>query len=99
MSLVKISFTIRLISDIDFSGYYTDGIDPVGANKYAFSGKFDGGGHTPKNLTIKAQNTSTGWNTGIFGKVQGTSDKKAQIYNLTVDNLKFSGKTNSGEDL
>ncbi|EAI8158272.1 hypothetical protein LFX51_001499 [Campylobacter jejuni] len=33
---------------------------------------------------------------GVFGKVEGTSGKKAQIYNLTVDNLKFSGKTNSG---
>ncbi|EPS9000295.1 filamentous hemagglutinin N-terminal domain-containing protein [Campylobacter jejuni] len=87
--------TIRLISDIDFSGYYTNGIDPVGA-VIAFSGKFDGGGYTLKNLTIKAQNTSTEWNTGIFGKVQGANDKKAQIYNLTIDGLSFSGATNSG---
>ncbi|EAM0963462.1 filamentous hemagglutinin N-terminal domain-containing protein [Campylobacter jejuni] len=83
--------TIRLISDIDFNGYQA--IDPVGA-VIAFSGKFDGGGYTLKNLTIKAQTGN--WNTGVFGKVQGTSGKKAQIYNLTVDNLKFSGKTNSG---
>ncbi|EDO7428080.1 filamentous hemagglutinin N-terminal domain-containing protein [Campylobacter jejuni] len=83
--------TIRLISDIDFNGYQA--IDPVGA-VIAFSGKFDGGGYTLKNLTIKAQTGN--WNTGVFGKVEGTSGKKAQIYNLTVDNLKFSGKTNSG---
>ncbi|HEC1731764.1 TPA: filamentous hemagglutinin N-terminal domain-containing protein [Campylobacter jejuni] len=85
--------TIRLISDIDFNDYHA--IDPVGA-VIAFSGKFDGGGYTLKNLTIKAQDTSTGWNTGIFGKVQGTNDKKAQIYNLIVDGLSFSGTTNSG---
>lgn len=91
--------TIRLISDIDFSYLAKEGkqiaIDPVGA-ELAFSGIFDGGGYTLKNLTIKAQNTSTGWNTGIFGKVQGVNGKKAQIYNLTIDGLSFSGATNSG---
>ncbi|EAI1509928.1 filamentous hemagglutinin N-terminal domain-containing protein [Campylobacter coli] len=83
--------TIRLVNNIDFSNYQA--IDPVGA-VIAFSGKFDGGGHTLKNLTIKAQGGD--WNTGIFGNIKGTSNNKAQIYNLTVDGLKFSGKTNFG---
>lgn len=93
--------TIRLMSDIDFSYLTSNGkqiaIDPVGANKYAFSGNFDGGNYTLKNILINAQNTDKGWNTGIFGKVEGKdSNKKAKIYNLNVDGLKFSGKTNSG---
>ncbi|HEG5395993.1 TPA: filamentous hemagglutinin N-terminal domain-containing protein [Campylobacter coli] len=83
--------TIRLVNNIDFSNYQA--IDPVGA-VIAFSGKFNGGGHTLKNLTIKAQTGN--WNTGIFGNIKGTSNNKAQIYNLTIDGLKFSGKTNSG---
>ncbi|EAJ3623539.1 filamentous hemagglutinin N-terminal domain-containing protein [Campylobacter coli] len=83
--------TIRLVNNIDFSNYQA--IDPVGA-VIAFSGKFDGGGHTLKNLTIKAQGGD--WNTGIFGNIKGTSNNKAQIYNLTIDGLKFSGKTNFG---
>ncbi len=83
--------TIRLVNNIDFSNYQA--IDPVGA-VIAFSGKFNGGGYTLKNLTIKAQTGN--WNTGIFGNIKGTSNNKAQIYNLTIDGLKFSGKTNSG---
>ncbi|MCV3337855.1 hypothetical protein L8T90_07760, partial [Campylobacter sp. RKI_CA19_01121] len=86
--------TIRLISDIDFTGFSP--IDPVGANKYAFSGVFDGGGYTLKNIKIKAQDSSTGWNTGLFGKVEGKDGQKAKIYNLNVDGLSFSGVTNSG---
>lgn len=83
--------TIRLVNNIDFSNYHA--IDPVGA-VIAFSGKFNGGGYTLKNLTIKAQTGN--WNTGIFGNIKGASNNKAQIYNLTIDGLKFSGKTNSG---
>lgn len=84
--------TIRLMSDIDFSYLTSNGkqiaIDPVGANKYAFSGNFDGGNYTLKNILINAQNTDKGWNTGIFGKVEGKdSNKKAKIYNLNVDGL------------
>ncbi|MCV3392327.1 filamentous hemagglutinin N-terminal domain-containing protein [Campylobacter sp. IFREMER_LSEM_CL2101] len=86
--------TIRLISDIDFTGFSL--IDPVGANKYAFSGVFDGGGYTLKNIKIKAQDSSTGWNTGLFGKVEGKNGQKAKIYNLNVDGLSFSGTTNIG---
>ncbi len=83
--------TIRLVNNIDFTNYQA--IDPVGA-VIAFSGKFDGGGHTLKNLTIKAQGGN--WNTGIFGNIKGANNNKAQIYNLTIDGLKFSGKTNFG---
>ncbi|WP_139470676.1 filamentous hemagglutinin N-terminal domain-containing protein [Campylobacter armoricus] len=86
--------TIRLVSDIDFTGFSP--IDPVGANKYAFSGVFDGGGYTLKNIKIKAQDSSTGWNTGLFGKVEGKNGQKAKIYNLNVDGLSFSGVTNIG---
>lgn len=93
--------TIRLMSDIDFSYLTSNGkqiaIDPVGANKYAFSGNFDGGNYTLKNILINTQNTDKGWNTGIFGKVEGKDgNNKAKIYNLNVDGLKISGKTNSG---
>ncbi|EAI4099583.1 filamentous hemagglutinin N-terminal domain-containing protein [Campylobacter jejuni] len=94
--------TIRLMSDIDFS-YLTDSkgkqiaIDPVGANKYAFSGIFDGGGYTLSNVLIQAQDSSKNWYTGIFGKVEGKDgNNKAKIYNINVNGLKFSGKTNSG---
>lgn len=86
--------TVRLVSDIDFG--YKNAVDPVGASRYAFSGIFDGGNYTLKNILINAQNTDKGWYTGIFGKVEGKDSKKAKIYNLNVDGLKFSGKTNSG---
>ncbi|EAL9761152.1 filamentous hemagglutinin N-terminal domain-containing protein [Campylobacter jejuni] len=87
--------TVRLVSDIDFG--YKNAVDPVGVSKYAFSGIFDGGNYTLKNILINAQNTDKGWNTGIFGKVEGKDgNNKAKIYNLNVDGLKFSGKTNSG---
>ncbi|EJI5351408.1 hypothetical protein V6682_001737 [Campylobacter jejuni] len=49
--------TIRLMSDIDFSYLTSNGkqiaIDPVGANKYAFSGNFDGGNYTLKKYTYQ----------------------------------------------
>ncbi|MEE6620356.1 hypothetical protein VWN47_10085, partial [Campylobacter jejuni] len=40
---------------IDFG--YKNAVDPVGASKYAFSGIFDGGNYTLKNILINAQNT------------------------------------------
>lgn len=65
---------VQLTADIDLGGKEWV---PIGKDRTrAFTGLFDGAGHTVKNFVIKDKNTE---NKGFFGFCKG------EIYNLTVD--------------
>lgn len=70
------SKTIVLTADIDLATYTgTKAQAPIGNSTTAFTGTFDGQGHTVSGIDL-----SGGSMTGFFGKVQG-----ATIRNLTVN--------------
>jgi len=74
-----------LMADIDLSDYSSGtGWTPIGASGSAFTGVFDGNGHTISNLTI---NDSTVNNKGFFGYTSG-----ATIKNITLTGVSVSGK-------
>ncbi len=74
-----------LMADIDLSGYSSGkGWNPIGASGSAFTGVFDGNGHTISNLTI---NDSANNYKGFFGCTSG-----AEIKNLTLTNVSVNGK-------
>ena len=92
--------TIKLLADIDLAEYDANGepicFEPIGNYKkeIAFTGVFDGDGHTIKNLN---QNTraldwgyyySRGYGLGLFSCVEN-----ATIKNLIIDNAHISGET------
>ena len=90
-----------LVSDIDLSGY--DNWEPIGAFQsrsdapedtevphpdYAFTGTFDGAGHTISNLTVSA---ASPMGAGLFGCASGTENGEAYIGNFTLENVNVSG--------
>ena len=90
--------TIKLLADIDLAEYDANGepicFEPIGNYKkeIAFTGVFDGDGHTIKNLNQNTwaldwgYNYSTGLGMGLFSCVED-----ATIKNLTMDNASISG--------
>ena len=81
-----------LDADIDLGAHYWNpiGVDSPGNRR--FYGKFDGKGHTVKNL--KVQWIISGWTTaGLFGRVQGASNDWARISNLVIDGASIAKKT------
>lgn len=90
-----------LTADIDLSGYKN--WEPIGAFKplsekpedeetpdpeVAFTGTFDGNGHTISNVTI---NQSEGTAVGLFGCLVGDEENPSSISNLTVKNVDVTG--------
>ncbi len=90
-----------LTEDIDLSGY--ENWEPVGAFQslsddpedkevphpdYAFTGTFDGGGHTISNLTVASE---APMGAGLFGCASGTESGEAYIGNFTLENINVSG--------
>ncbi|MGI6216176.1 MAG: cell wall-binding repeat-containing protein [Coriobacteriales bacterium] len=72
----------KLANDIDMSS--VDNFTPIGnygtySSHNAFSGTFDGDGHTISNLNVSYTDDA-----GLFGYVSGTSSANAVIENLTV---------------
>lgn len=66
---------------------------PIGTTNYngaVFKGKFDGDGHTIKNMHISWADNSSAWNAwALFATVQGTAANEAgfcRITNLIIDN-------------
>lgn len=76
------SYNAVLTDDIDLGG---NPWTPIGATvnysakKYA--GIFDGGNHTIKGLNVQGSSNYV----GLFGSIEGTSSKYAEIKNLTVE--------------
>ncbi|MBR6825875.1 MAG: heparinase II/III family protein, partial [Oscillospiraceae bacterium] len=80
--------TVRLMADIDLK---SRSFRPIGGNGsgYAFSGTFDGNGHTVKNLLVFAP---SGEGVGFFGNT-----KKATIQNFGIESgMVFGGKASAG---
>ncbi|WP_276662461.1 S-layer homology domain-containing protein, partial [Syntrophomonas wolfei] len=90
-----------LTADIDLSGY--ENWTPIGAFRplsdapehvetpdpeAAFSGTFNGDGHTISNVRI---NQPEGMFVGLFGCTVGQEDNPTSIYNLTVENVDVTG--------
>lgn len=90
-----------LAADIDLSGY--ENWEPIGAFRslsdapedaevphpdYAFTGTFDGAGHTISNLTVSAE---APMGAGLFGCASGTESGEAYIGNFTLENIQVSG--------
>ena len=90
-----------LIEDIDLSGY--ENWTPIGAFQslsdapedaeiphpdYAFTGTFDGAGHTISNLKVSAE---APMGAGLFGCVSGTENGPAFIGHFTLKDVNVSG--------
>ena len=90
-----------LAADIDLSGY--ENWSPIGAFQsksdapedaeiphpdYAFTGSFDGAGHTISNLTITGE---APMGVGLFGCAAGTENGAAFIGHFTLKNVAVSG--------
>ena len=90
-----------LIGDIDFSGY--ENWMPIGTFQprsdapedaevphpdYAFTGTFDGAGHTISNLTISCE---APMGAGLFGCASGTESNAASIGHFTLKDVNISG--------
>ncbi len=90
-----------LVADIDLSGY--ENWEPIGAFQplsdapedaevphpdYAFTGTFNGNGHTISNLTV---NSNAPIGAGLFGCASGTERGEAYIGNFTLENVNVSG--------
>ena len=90
-----------LIDDIDLSGY--ENWMPIGTFQprsdapedaevphpdYAFTGTFDGAGHTISNLTISCE---APMGAGLFGCASGTESNAASIGHFTLKNVNVSG--------
>ena len=90
-----------LTADIDLAGY--ENWEPIGAFQslsdapedaevphpdYAFTGTFDGAGHTISNLTVAA---AVPMGAGLFGCASGTENGSAFIGNFTLENIDVSG--------
>lgn len=72
-------------------GFYRDSSESIGEVPYAFSGHFDGNGHTIRNLKLTAFSHYD--NVGLFGAV-----KNAEIHNVTIipDSSEIKGKDRTG---
>ena len=90
-----------LIDDIDLSGY--ENWMPIGTFQprsdapedaevphpdYAFTGTFDGAGHTISNLTISCE---APMGAGLFGCASGTENNAASIGHFTLKDVNVSG--------
>ena len=90
-----------LIDDIDFSGF--ENWMPIGTFQprsdapedaevphpdYAFTGTFDGAGHTISNLTISCE---APMGAGLFGCASGTESNAASIGHFTLKDVNVSG--------
>lgn len=90
-----------LTEDIDLSGY--ENWEPIGVFQslsdapedaeiphpdYAFTGSFDGQGHTISNLTVKSE---IPMGVGLFGCASGTEKGPAYIGNFMLENVNVTG--------
>ena len=103
MDLIRndLSGHYELIEDIDLSGF--ENWEPIGSFQslsdapedvevphpdYAFTGTFDGNGHTISNLTVASENPM---GAGLFGCASGTDEGAAYIRNFVLENVNVSG--------
>ncbi len=103
LDLIRSDLTAHyiLIEDIDLSGYAN--WTPIGAFQslsdapedaeiphpnYAFTGSFDGAGHTISNLTVSAESPM---GAGLFGCASGTENGAASIGHFTLKDVNISG--------
>lgn len=69
---------------------------PIGSNAVPFKGKFNGNGHTIVGL-VAGFGSAADSNLGFFGKVEGTADDPAMIYDLVIDNFAFADYIAGGD--
>ena len=103
LNLVREDLTAHYIltDNIDLSGY--ENWEPIGTFQslsdapedaevphpdYAFTGTFDGDGHTISNLTV---NSEAPMGAGLFGCSMGTEESEGFIRDFTLENVNISG--------
>ena len=95
---VKDSY-IKLLADIDLAEYNANGepvcFEPIGSyrNDKAFTGVFDGDGHTIKNLNQNTWELDNGYYYTNLGMGLFSCVEDATIKNLTMDNASISGES------
>ena len=87
-AMPKVQNYYKLMNDIDYNNkhYYM-----IGTSTNAFSGMFDGGAHTLKNINIYGYNYI-----GLFGYVIGSYTQYSTITGLNVENINVKGKNYVG---
>ena len=80
----KSGLYFKQTADIDLSSYSP--WTPVGNEDKPFKNNYDGGGYKITNLKLKAET----YNAGLFGVI-----KKAEISNVTLENVTTEGRLNS----
>ena len=91
----------ELDADIDLTGHYNDNWIPVGScvsstscpEAMAFSGTFDGNGHSVSNLTILRTGIHSFDGVGLFGSTRGSDIRNLRLRNVTMT----GGATSGGE--
>ena len=68
-----------LTSDIDLGGYQWT---PIGDKERAFTGIFDGNGHTISNLSY--ENNEEDWYVGLFGNTKNATIKNLKLNNANI---------------
>lgn len=88
-----------LTNDIELTDKHTPIGVKISSAETAFSGFFDGGGHTVSNLTIDGGKPQS----GLFGYVKGVKSgvnyKYAEIRNLNVNGVSISGAGGTENDI
>ena len=92
----------ELADDMDLDGFNSNNWIPVGScgsttscsETLAFSGDFNGNGHSVSNLTITRTGSGTFYGVGLFGSTQGSDIRNLQLLGVTMT----GGATTRGED-
>lgn len=84
------NITVTMTADIDMQGV---AFTSIGNKSYAFSGTFDGGGHTISNLVINEPTTDY---VGFFRGLTADTKVAATVKDLHFVNCSITGKNNVG---
>ncbi len=76
----------RLVNDLDLSGISHE---PIFNDKVYFSGSFNGGGHSIKNLSVKTQNNFP----SLFGFIGNASVSDFSLVNVNIEAFNFDTVT------
>ncbi|MDR1328600.1 MAG: S-layer homology domain-containing protein, partial [Oscillospiraceae bacterium] len=90
----KLNGSYVLMNDIDLSGFNDGEWVPIGDSDYQFTGKFDGQGHTIRNMRITKIAYDT--NIGLFGSVTNATIRNVGLTLGYIDVSNSSGVINAG---
>lgn len=77
-----------LVNDLDLDGWNWN---PIGVYRGKFTGSFDGGGHTIKNLTSEIADLQATPHVGLFGYIDNAVVKNLHLENVDIPDGSFVG--------